>query len=392
MKCAISLSNLVMLCMIGSFSLNGMEATLAKLTPEERAHIQFIEKELAKLTPDQWARIEEKKGITHEEEEAAIADLQALEQIYERMTRRLTRQLKRANEEESEKIYAEDVAKLKPQDQALFKAIKEGNAAGVDAALKAGADKDLRLPKTGMTPVSLAIQGLNQNILGKLLDAGATPEVNDAYNVALSVGSLIWIGQAKSYDIIVKLLEKHRSKAAHAVYDDAALLAAARAAAPVAVAQKLIPKQAPVAAGTTQRPMPVTPPAAVAQKHAPVQVAAPAEAAAQRPAPATPAAVVSNPALDAQVNVLLAMAKQARGEARAEKIAEIKGLINQGANPNAVNSVGWSVLMRAILLQDEGLVDLLISKGAKPTENIDMAFEEVSSAFAKKVKNKLAGL
>ncbi len=391
MKYTISLSSLVMLCMVGSFSLIAMEGSLTKVTPEERAHFLFVKEELAKLTPEQWARIQEKKGITYEEEEQAIADLEALEQIWDRMTERLIKQVKRANVEELEKIYAEEVAKLKPQDQALFKAIKEGNAAGVDGALKAGADKNLRLPKTGMTPVALAIEGLNEIILGKLLDAGATPEVNDAYNVGLSVGSLLWIGQAKSYDIIVKLLEKHKSKTAHAVYDNAALLAAARPAAAVAVAQKLVPKQVPVPAGLTQRPMPATPPATTVQRPVPVT---PPAVVAQKPAPlqVAPPAVVSNPALDAQVNGLLAMAKQARGEARAEKIAEIKGLINQGANPNAVNSVGWSVLMRAILLQDEGLVDLLIVKGAKPTENIDIAFEDVSSTFAKKVKNKLAGL
>lgn len=331
MKHSIGRISLLMLCAVGAFSLNGMDLT--------------------KLTPEQRARVDKKLGLaslTEEQRKQAVADMDALDKIWDRMHERFQIQMPSFNLN----AYNEDIAELKPKDQALFRAIKEGNAKDVEAALKAGANKEIRLSRTGLTPVALAIQESKPAILTLLLDAGAYPDVKDAYNVGLGASAVMLFGSFLNNAAIIDILKKRGSKTIDTFYDDAALLAAAHA-------------------GETPQ----------AQRSAP---AAPAKIAA-------PSVMVSNPELDDKVNILLSRASQSRGATRAEKIEELKDSISQGANPNAVNGVGRSVLMRAIHLQDEGLVDLLLARGANPqTQDVEMAYDEVSQAFAKLIKNKLA--
>ncbi len=328
MKHSIGRINLLMLCAVGFFSLNGMELT--------------------KLTPEQRARVDKKLGVTsltEEQRKQAVADMDALDKIWDRMHERLQTQVGGSF---NLKAYSEDIAELKAIDRALFKAIKEGNAKDVEAALRAGANKEVRLSRTGLTPVALAIQESKPAILTLLLDAGAYPDVKDAYNSGLGASAVMLFGSFLNNGAIIEILKKRGSKTIDTFYDDAALLAAAHA-------------------GETPQ----------VQKPAQARVA-------------TPPVTVSNPALDDRVNILLSQALQSRAT-RAEKIAEIKNLINKGANPNAVNGIGRSVLMRSVLLQDEGLVDLLLERGVNPqTQDIEMAYDDVSQAFAKLIKNKLA--
>ncbi len=327
MKHAIGRINLLMLCAVGFFSLNAMDLT--------------------KLTPEQRARVDKKLGVTsltEEQRKQAVADMDALDKIWDRMHERFQIQMGSFNLN----AYNEDIAELKAIDRVLFKAIKEGNAKDVEAALRGGANKEVRLSRTGLTPVALAIQESKPAILTQLLDAGAYPDVKDAYNSGLGAGAVMWLGTFLNNAAMIDILKKRGSKTIDTFYDDAALLAAAHAGEKLQV-QK--PSQARVA---------------------------------------TPPVTVSNPALDDRVNILLSQALQSRAT-RAEKIAEIKNLISRGANPNAVNGIGRSVLMRSVLLQDEGLVDLLLEKGANPqTQDVEMAYDDVSPAFAKLIKNKLA--
>ncbi len=308
-------------------------------------------------TQSSWAMEKETFKVLEEFTKAGLSinDLKELAEEsveYDKYWERIASRLDKGFPFDMDKAYREDVAKLNAKNQALFAAITSGTTEAVRKAIKDGANVEIKLEKTKLTPVGYAIQELRPDVVEILIQAGGDPNIIDAYNILAPMG-LMWYGQVKKQVDLNNVLEKYHSTG---IYD----LYGIHTVAMDFEKQSKLAVPAPVAVAKAQPARPIVPLPAVA-----VAKALPAKPVIAPSIAATP----SN--LDrilADGETQLTAAVQEARDNKAAALPKVKSLLAQRANVNAKNASGWTPLMFAVSIRDaKDLVELLLSAGADPS-------------------------
>ena len=263
-------------------------------------------------------------------------------------------------------------------DRAIFEAIRAGDGAALQRMLASGADANLR-DDTGATPLMYAAEYGSAADLRLLLDRGAEPNAANQYGAT----ALMWA--AGDTDKVRLLVEHHAAITAKAVDRTTPLLAAARHGNWTAM-QTLIEHGAnPAAASSDENNL--------------LRVAYGTDAPDVRRVLTWAGLALKNPAqfdtpvLAPNFRDVLLLSQMLRAGASANQMVPVvsielptlalvasggavdsaKILLDNGANPDARGSHGWTPLMMAAAATrpDPATVALLVAKGADPNAQDD---------------------